>query len=506
MKYRVTFHPSQKEIEVDEGTKVSDAAKYAGVEIALPCGGNGRCGRCLVSLTDSCGDTVLACKTVIDRDLDVYIPQKDGGKVVAAKDYRKIELEDHTPLSDGYGLAVDIGTTTVALSMVDMEDGLDVYNAADVNGQKILGDDVLARIQYAADGGTDELRKLIVNTINDLADSYEGDGFSKSKIGAVYIAGNTTMEHLFVGVDPTPIRVEPYVPVVTDSILSGKESGLNVAENAKVITMPCISAYVGGDITSDIVFSGMDKSEGISLLIDVGTNGEVALGNSDMMIVCSSSAGPAFEGGNLKSGMMARFGAIDSISIVNDAINYTVIGNTEPNGICGSGIIDLIAQLFKNGYVDKRGNFTDKVELKDGRFIIHEDVGISELEIKDVIMTKAAIYSAARSLVRNIGLEFTDLEHVYIAGGFGNFIDLEAAITMGMLPDVDREKYVYLGNSSLAGARCALLSQKFRDRISEVFGRMTYLDLSSDPVFYDEYMSAQFLPHTETEQFPSVLH
>ena len=498
--FKVTFRPSGRTAEVREGTSISDAAKAAGVVISTPCGGTGRCGRCTVLIDGEFEDRVLACMTCVDRDMIVTVPQDDGGKVVAATDDKHLEIDELSPLSSNYGLAVDIGTTTVALDIMDMVTGKEVYSAADVNGQKRLGDDVLARIQYAADGGTEELRTLIVKTINELTAGFG----SRGSIDSAYIAGNTTMEHLFVGVDPTPIRTEPYEPVVIRSELTGKDSRLEVSETAKVLTMPCISAYVGGDITSDIVYAGMDRSPGMSLLIDVGTNGEVALGNSDMLMVCSSSAGPAFEGGNLRSGMLAKPGAIDSVRIKDGKAEYTVIGGVEPKGICGSGIIDLLAQLYLNGLVDKRGNFTEKAELKDGRYILYGDIGISVPEIRDVMMTKAAIFSASRSLVRNLGIGFADLDKVYIAGGFGNFIDMDSAITIGMFPDISRDRFVYLGNASLAGAKAALLSSSFRERIDEAFGKMTYLDLSSDPVFFDEYMSAQFIPHTDAGLFPSV--
>ena len=499
-RYTVTFLPSGKSAEVEAGTRISDAAKAAGVEIATPCGGTGRCGRCTVLIEGDFEDRVLACMTPVDRDMKVAIPE-DSGKVVAATDDKHLEIDDLTPMSANLGLAVDIGTTTVALDVMEMASGREVFSAADVNGQKRLGDDVLARIQYAADGGTDELRSLIVKTINTLISDFGERG----RIDSAYIAGNTTMEHLFVGTDPTPIRMEPYEPVVVSSELTGSDSGLEICPDAKVLTMPCISAYVGGDITSDIVYAGMDRSEGMSLLIDVGTNGEVALGNADMLMVCSSSAGPAFEGGNLRSGMLAKTGAIDSVRIKDGRAEYTVIGGVEPKGICGSGIIDLLAQLYLNGLVDKRGNFTEKAELKDGRFILHGDIGISVPEIRDVMMTKAAIFSASRALVRNLGIEFSDLDKVYIAGGFGNFIDMDSAIAIGMFPDLPRDRFVYLGNASLAGAKAALLSSSFRERIDSAFAKMTYLDLSSDPVFFDEYMSAQFIPHTDSSLFPSVI-
>ena len=497
----VTFLPEGKSADVPKGTTISDAGIEAGVKIKLPCAGNGRCGKCIVEVG---GERVLACQTPVTDGMTVLVPEEDTGKVIAATEHRKVELGEISPLSEGYGLAVDIGTTTVAAEIVDLSSGDVVFQTADMNRQRSRGEDVLARIEYAGEGGTDELRRSVVETINDLIARCDVEGFSPDRITSAYIAGNTAMTHLFLGIDPTPIRYPPFEPVVKEAAISGAESGLTVNKDAKVICMPSVASYVGGDITSDIIDSGMDRSEGLALLIDVGTNGEVAIGNAEMLLTCSSSAGPAFEGSQMTSGMLAREGAIDSVRISDGKLHYTVIGGIEPKGICGSGIIDLVAQLFKAGMLDRRGNFTERSGAKDGVFTIVGDVVITQSEISNVIMTKAAIYSAAGTMVRSLGIGFEDLERIYIAGGFGNFIDMESAITIGLFPDVDRTKYEYLGNASLAGAKYALISKDFRDRIDEVFPKMTYVDLGSDPVFYDEYMSAQFLPHTDDSKFPTV--
>ena len=497
----VTFLPEGKSVDVPEGTTISDAGIRAGVKIKLPCAGNGRCGKCIVEVG---GERVLACRTSVIDGMEVIVPDEDTGKVIAATEHRAVELGEISPLSEGYGLAVDIGTTTVAAEIVDLSNGNVIFQTADMNRQRSRGEDVLARIEYAGEGGTDELRKSVVETINDLIGRCDVEGFSSEKITSAYIAGNTAMTHLFLGIDPTPIRYPPFEPVVKEATITGAESRLTVNKDAKVICMPSVASYVGGDITSDIVDSGMDRSEGLALLIDVGTNGEVAIGNADMLLTCSSSAGPAFEGSQMTSGMLAREGAIDSVRIVDGKVHYTVIGGGEPKGICGSGIIDLVAQLFLAGMLDRRGNFTDSSGAKDGVFTVVGDVVITQSEISNVIMTKAAIYSAAGTMVRTLGVTFEDLDKIYIAGGFGNFIDMESAISIGLFPDVDRSKYEYLGNASLAGAKYALVSKDFRDRIDVVFPKMTYVDLGSDPVFYDEYMSAQFLPHTDDSKFPSV--
>ena len=496
----ITFQPEGISVDVPEGTRISDAGIKAGVRIKLPCAGNGRCGKCIVEVGN---ERVLACQTEVTDGMVVTIPDDDSGKVIAAIEHKMVEVGDITPLSGGYGLAVDIGTTTVAAEIIDLSDGNVVFRSADMNRQRTRGEDVLARIEYAGEGGTEELRGLVIDTINDIIGRSD---LPPEEIRSAYIAGNTAMTHLFLGVDPTPIRFPPFEPVVKDAVITGKESRLNINPDAKVVCMPSVSSYVGGDITSDIVDSGMDKDEELALLIDVGTNGEVAIGNADMLLCCSSSAGPAFEGSQMTSGMLASEGAIDSIRIIDGKVHYTVIGGGEPKGICGSGIIDLVAQLFLAGMLDRRGNFTESAGAKDGVFTIVGDVVITQSEISNVIMTKAAIYSASGTMVRSLGIGFEDLGKIYIAGGFGNFIDMESAITIGLFPDVDRSKYEYLGNASLAGAKFALLSKDVRERVDTVFPKMTYVDLGSDPVFYDEYMSAQFLPHTDDSKFPSVVN
>ena len=499
MSCHVTFLPNDVSIDVPEGTAISDAAIKAGVSIKIPCGGNGRCGKCAVTVGHQ---LVLACRTPVQDGMIVTIPEDYAGKVIAATDHRESVSDDVSPLEGRYGLAVDIGTTTVAAEIIDLRNGRTIYRSADMNLQRARGEDVLARIQYSEEGGTSELKDLVIKTINDLISGCKE--IEPSSIDVAYIAGNTAMTHLFLGVDPSPIRLPPFEPVFKEAESTGKECGLNINPCARVICMPSVASYVGGDITSDIVDSGMDKASGLSLLIDVGTNGEVALGDAEMMLTCSSSAGPAFEGSQMTSGMLGREGAIDSVRIDDGKLEFTVIGDAEPKGICGSGIIDLVAQLFLNGMIDGRGNFTEKAKAVDGVFTVTKGIVITQSEIQNVIMTKAAIYSAARTMVRSLGIEFGDLDKIYIAGGFGNFINMESAISIGLFPDTDRSKYEYLGNASLSGAKHALMSQTFRERIDEVFPRMTYVDLGSDPVFFDEYMSAQFLPHTDDSQFPNV--
>ena len=516
-KFKVRFLPSGVSADTDDGTLISDAAAAAGVKIGLPCNGNGRCGRCRVTVSRSGEDSasqVLACQTRILSDTEIFVPS-DGGKVIASSSHRGIHVDDPVPIvvpsgKNIYGLAVDIGTTTVAASLIDMKNGSGIRSAAGYNRQGMHGDDVLSRMEYAHSGGTEELRRSVLDTINDITDSFNDRDITSERIAAVYVSGNTTMTHLFIGIDPSQMREPPYEPPFREFETVGSKSGLHVNKNARVVCMPSPAAYVGGDVISDIVYSGMDTESDLSLMIDVGTNGEVALGNRDVMLVCSSSAGPAFEGGKMMSGMMARPGAIDSFRIDdNGKFRFTVIGGNVPKGICGSGYIDMLAQLFLNGFTDKKGNFTAKAETvtADGRecLKITRDVYISDADIHNAILTKAAIYSASRALMRGLGVTMDDIGKVYVAGGFGNFINTESAIAAGLLPDIPRDRFVYLGNASLGGAAQALLSSSVRTRISEVFKRATYVDLGSDPVFSDEFVSALFLPHTDADQFPTYL-
>lgn len=529
-RHTVTFYPGRRSIEVETGITIWEAANRLGMKITGPCGGQGKCGRCKVICSGLTGDEGreglskeewgagirFACRTRIWGDLDVIVPFLDSSKMRVVSTHAPLNIVELEPLSSPIhkgelGLAIDIGTTTVALSVMDLKTGKEIATASDYNRQILLGEDVLSRIEYAEDEGPERLKSLVLETINDLISYCSEEPFFEQNIKAVYVSGNTTMIHLFLGIDPSPIRYEPFEPVVREYSMLGRDSGLKVNSKAMVVVMPSISAYVGGDVTSDILHSGLDLNSGLSLLVDVGTNGEVALGNNDFLISASSSAGPSFEGGEIFCGMRASPGAIEGLSI-NETGKYSarVIGGGVAKGICGSGLIDLLAELVRHGHVDKKGRFTDKAKAEiyqDGKRVLIDGakgIFITEDEIQSLIRTKAAIFSAYHSLLLNLGLNFGDVEHMYICGGFGNHLDLENSIRIGLLPDIPRERFSYLGNSSLAGAKMALLSRTARERLKQIFQRLTYLDLSNNAVFFQEYSSALFLPHTDLSLFPSL--
>ncbi len=424
---------------------------------------------------------------------------------------------------DVFGAALDIGTTTVVLSLFDLLTGKTLATTSDYNLQIRAGDDVITRISYAEEGGLEELRGLVLKTIDSLirsACSASAVKVSPSEIDALSVAGNTTMIHLFLGIDPRHIRYEPYLPVTNvPPLLNGRDVGLPINPHGPVLCLPGRAGFVGGDITADVIASGMRDKDELAMLIDVGTNGEVVLGDREFLVSCSTSAGPAFEGGEVACGMRAMTGAIESVSIRDDlTAEVTVIGNGKAAGVCGSGLIDLLAQMFARGIVDRKGHFNEKefpsVRRKGGEreFVVapsakggkKSDIVIREEDIANLIRTKAALYAGGSVLLKTLERRMDEVQRIYIAGGFGNYIDVENAILIGLLPDLPRDRFVFIGNGALAGATLALLSSMKRAEAMRVYEEMTYIDLSGSQTFFDEFSSASFLPHTDLALFPSV--
>jgi uncharacterized 2Fe-2S/4Fe-4S cluster protein (DUF4445 family) len=346
----------------------------------------------------------------------------------------------------------------------------------------------------------------------------------KEVITCCRISGNTIMTHLFLGLKPEYLRLEPYTPTVLHTApLRASELGLDIHPEAFVTLSPCVGSYVGGDITAGILTTNIAKNtEDICLFIDIGTNGEIVVGNNEFLMTCACSAGPAFEGGGMDCGMRATTGAIDSVSIDPDTghARYTTIGTGKPSGICGSGMIDLIAGLFLSGWIDSSGKFdrtrTSRFIHIEGRRAYYtlaeaqdsysgKPIILSENDIDNLMRAKAAIYSAASLLLKQIGITFHDISTFYIAGGFGRSLNLDHAMVIGLLPEIPVEKFHYLGNASLLGSSLCLLSQEFREVQAALTKRMTYIDLSTFSGYMDQYMAALFLPHTDLHHFPGVL-
>jgi uncharacterized 2Fe-2S/4Fe-4S cluster protein (DUF4445 family) len=424
-----------------------------------------------------------------------------------------------------YGLAVDIGTTTVAAQLVDLNDGRVLATATSYNQQIRRGADIISRIDYARTAERlAELRQLILDTVNGLiAEMAEQSRVNLHDIRAAFVAGNTTMIHLLLALPPRYIRESPYVPTVNPvPALTAGEVGLVIRPEATVECAPGVGSYVGGDITAGLLSTELlTNDEDVFLFLDIGTNGEIVIGNAGWLVGCACSAGPAFEGSGIKCGMRASPGAIEQIELGERGrtATYQVIGGGPPRGVCGSGLICLLGELFRRGVIDAAGHFNPdsgnpRLIAPGGRraFLVEtgdrtadgEDLVITEADLENLVRTKAAIYAACSLVLESVGLTWDAVARVYIAGGFGRYIRLSEAILIGMLPDLPHGRFTYVGNAALTGAYIALLSRERRRKLAETASRMTYLELSSDPRYMDSYVKAMFLPHTDLSQFPSV--
>lgn len=419
-----------------------------------------------------------------------------------------------------YGLAVDIGTTTIVMYLVNLADGSLVDVGSTYNSQIRYGDDVITRIMYAAEtGGLNELQDTVVTDMNNLLmPMIERHAIERKDIESVVISGNTTMTHLFWGLNPGFIREEPYTPTLNSFPLwKADAAGLHIGKQVPVYTVPCVASYVGGDVVAGVLASHTHKKSGITLFMDIGTNGEIVIGNNEWLVTAACSAGPCFEGSGIRHGMRATEGAVESITIDPRTFAPTlgIIGTSTPIGICGSGMIDAITEMFLTGVIDQKGKFIRGIattRIRDGfegpEFLISSDEGrdivLTEVDIENILRAKAAMYAGVSLLVKKVGLTLNDIDRICIAGGFGNYLNIEKAIVLGMLPDVPREKFRFLGNTAIAGAYFCLLSQEMRKEAEEIAGKMTNVELSVSRRFMDEYMSALFLPHTDISQFPTV--
>ena len=424
------------------------------------------------------------------------------------------------------GLAIDIGTTTVSSVLIDMQTGEILAKGSAGNGQIRFGADVINRIvEQTKAGGVKRLQKAIIDdTLNPMiANMCKSIGIKPSQIYRMSLASNSTMNHLFMGVNADPLRMEPYIPTFFHlKNIYAKDLNLIINPNSDIIFAPNIGSYVGGDITAGTLASGIWNSEEFSVFIDLGTNGEIVFGNSDFLMSCACSAGPAFEGGDISCGMRATDGAIEAVKIDKETMEpeLSIIGDEgqKPIGLCGSGIIDIIAELFRCGIVNAKGQLVregrrvkvDEDGMKSYVIAFKEDTGsvkdveITEVDIDSFIRAKGAIYSGIITLVESLGFDMSIVDNVYVAGGIGSGINMKNAVRIGMLPDIPLEKYKYIGNSSLAGAYAMLLSNEAEDKVTELASSMTYLELSTHPGYMDSFVAACFIPHTDAFLFPSV--
>jgi uncharacterized 2Fe-2S/4Fe-4S cluster protein (DUF4445 family) len=423
-----------------------------------------------------------------------------------------------------FALAVDIGTTTVWVQLLDLAKGEIMGHAADYNGQMSYGDDVITRIMYSQkESGLQKLQKSVVNTINQVMHRLlKQHKLSVEEISHLTVAGNTTMTHLFYGIDPKYIRLSPYSPTAGRiPSLRARDLGLEVPEHVFIFCVSSVSSYVGGDIVSGVLASGIYKDPKLTLFIDIGTNGEIVIGNQAWLACAACSAGPAFEGGGIKFGMRASAGAIEDVIINPETFEPTLItiDMVKPKGIAGSGLINLLAAMMDADIISPNGKFrddldTERIRLGDsGREYVlvyghqtqsGQDLTISEADIDNLMRAKGAMFAGYLTLLEAVGLKLQDLEQVILAGAFGSFINIENAIAIGLLPDLPRDRFQFVGNASLQGATLLAFSRDLLEEEHRVAEMMTNFELSETPGFMNQYIAALFLPHTQLEYFPTV--
>jgi uncharacterized 2Fe-2S/4Fe-4S cluster protein (DUF4445 family) len=422
------------------------------------------------------------------------------------------------------GLAIDVGTTTVTVWLVDLLTGQVMRQASEYNQQIARGEDIISRIIYASKGdGGNELREMVLRTINGLVQAVcEPTKTETDDIVKATVSGNSTMMHLLLAIPPESIRLEPFItPINNLPRLPAGDVGIAMNPAGIVDPLPGVASYVGADITAGVLSSGLRASAETTLFIDVGTNGEIVLGSSEWLVTCACSAGPAFEGAGVVHGMRADTGAIEEVWI--DGRSYEpscrVVGNVAPRGICGSGLISLVAEMFLTGILDKGGHINQTLATPRVRRGLHgaeyvvawtdesesgEDIVITRVDIDNLLRAKAAIYAGFNVLADRVGVPLETAEQVLIGGSFGKYINVEKAIDIGLLPDMPWERFEFLGNTSVKGAYLALIDQAARDEIAAIASAMTYVELSADNSFYEAFTSALFLPHTDLSLFPSV--
>ncbi|QTA79562.1 DUF4445 [Desulfonema limicola] len=441
-----------------------------------------------------------------------------------AYQYILLGIRDINEQKPAAGIAVDLGTTRVVLRLINLSNGQTLGELSFDNPQIEIGPDILARIHYTdIKQGLEHIQEMIINGLNQAVDSLcSSCSLSTGDVYLFSVAGNTAMTHLFMGITPHWMIREPYIPGVNNpGVLKADELGIKASPFARVLIFPNVGSYFGGDLIAGILFSGMNQAEDVSILVDVGTNAEVILGNKDWLIACAGAAGPALESGVARMGMMAGPGVIDTFEIDPDTLEFKfkTIGDIKPKGMCGSGIIDLAAQLFLSGMLDIRGKLVtgkcaDRVKEKDGMLYLTAvsgdqtatglDLTISQADIDSLIRSKAAMYTILRTITLSVGIELRDLKTFYVAGTFGSFIKPGSAISLGMLPDLPLESYKPLGNSSLGGAAMALTKDDCIEDMEKIRDQITYIELNVNQELMNRFSAARFLPHTDLSLFPSV--
>ncbi|MBR3949428.1 MAG: DUF4445 domain-containing protein [Oscillospiraceae bacterium] len=471
----VTFFPADISVTVEEGTTVLQAQIAAGLHPDAPCGGRGTCGKCRVRIG---GEEVLACQTLVERDLSVWT--ETSASAVILTEGRSAHIRPDG--TDRYAAAFDIGTTTVVAYLLDGETGALLAQGSCMNPQSQYGADVISRIQYAAQGGREQISICIREAMTSLFSQVcRQAGISGDQVSVSALVGNTAMHHLLLNIDPNPLITPPYMPAISEAI---EKNGARI--------LPNIAGFVGGDTVGCMVSTRFDELEELSLLIDIGTNGEMVLGNKNRMIACSTAAGPAFEGAKISCGMRGAPGAVDHVTLENGEITYHVIGDIAPTGLCGSGLLDLVAVLLDKGIV------TDSGRMPSKQYPLCQNVTLTQKDVREVQLAKAAIRAGIELMARQLGVAVADIRTVYLAGAFGNYLNPASACRIGMIPPVLLDRIVPIGNAAGEGAKLCALSRDAFDYSKHLAKKTEFLELASLPEFQDWYVDA--LEFSEEEE------
>ncbi len=476
--FTVTFLPDNIITETPAGSTILQAQIAAGLHPDAPCGGKGTCGKCRVTVD---GKEVLACQTIVKHDMAVFTETEDGEKILTTGLAVQTVPEGLYP----YVLAFDIGTTTVVAYLMDGHTGRQLATASCKNPQGQFGADVISRIEHALQRGSSQLQSCIREAMEGLTrELLARTGIPMEDIGAAAIVGNTAMHHLLLNIDPRPLVTPPYMPNVFEA--------LQLDRGCQVRVLPNIAGFVGGDTVGCMVSTRFDRVEALSLMIDIGTNGEMVLGNKHRRIACSTAAGPAFEGAKISCGMRGADGAVDHVWLENGEVRYHVIGDTAPEGLCGSGLLDLVAVLLDLEIIDESGY------LETGKYRLCDNVVLTQKDVREVQLAKAAIRAGIELLAEKIGAAVDQIQNVYLAGAFGNYLTPASACRIGMIPPVLLDRIEPIGNAAGEGAKlCALNREEYL--YSQRLAKSTeFLELASLPQFQDCYVDA--LEFSEEEE------
>ena len=478
-KYHITLPDRNTVITTEEGITLLSALTAAGLGVSAPCGGYGTCGKCKV-LVD--GVEQLSCQTIVDRDMKVALPEAEKATVLTDGIDTEIPMN---PLKEGYLLAVDIGTTTVACYLLDGVTGQKLANASMLNSQAPFGADVVSRIQAARKGKMQPLTDCIRECLTELTwNVCREANIHPEQIGVVSIVGNPAMQQLFMGIPTDNLATVPFDPVLTESKTLPAKDYLPVCENAVLLVVPDISGYVGADTMGCILATRQYEAEEMTLMVDIGTNGEMVLGNKDRLVACSTAAGPALEGANIHFGMRGAPGAIDHVWLENGEIQCSVIGGGKAKGICGSGLIDAMAVLLDAGIIDLRGRILTPEET-DGQKVVYmtPEIYLTQEDIREVQLAKGAIAAGIELMAQQIGVTLDDIQKVLLAGAFGTFMDAENACRIGLLPRALSGKSTAIGNAAGSGAKLMACNKEEFARTQELIKRIEFLELASLPKF-----------------------